>query len=311
MSSLDKYKLNPSKFGEIDIIANGSSSSVALVYKNDQKDIQYALKKILSNGDDKVLYKDFMKEVSIMSNLNHRNLIKLVGYSLPSENYDSFHIYTNYISNRTLEKVIKDDERLLENDKTLNPTRLSIIVYGIASAMNYLHKHKILHNDLKPENIILNDQFNPIIIDFGFSKYFNDNESSNSGISGSPYFMAPELFLDEEEEEEEKNISKIDVYAFGVTLLSLFTTKYQFQGVQPRTISQLINRVINGKRFVIPPKVPQFYVSLIQRCWSSNPKERPSFEDIMKELNSSDNFIFDGANIEKVHEYIQNNQNFK
>ena len=73
------------------------------------------------------------------------------------------------------------------------------------------------------------------------------------------YFMAPELFDDENEENHITN--KIEVYAFAFTLLSMFTTNYKFKGRQRRSISQLISNIINGKRYEISElKKQRFYI---------------------------------------------------
>ena len=240
-----------------------------------------------------------------MANINHPNLIKFVGFSFPSKNDQNFKIYSKYTPNDNLCEILKKDQLNNEKEKLLDATKRSIIVYGIASAMAYLHKNKIVHRDLKPENVFLDEDFKPILADFGLSKICDDNLNMTNRL-GTPYFMAPELFG-----EDEKDISnKIDVYAFAITILSLFTTNYRFQGAQPRSINQLVNKIINGKRYIIPNDVPDFYVSLIQRCWSNNIKDRPSFDDIVKELDKNDNFIFEGADKNVVHEYIKKIKNF-
>lgn len=296
--NINKLIIDTSNYVEEENIGEGNNSSVYLVHPKDQKDKKYALKKIPGDMNDKDLRERFEKEVTLMSNLNHPNLIKLIGFAYPSQKDHSYQILSNYLPNHTLEEVLKKDIPLPDENKLLNPTRMTIIIYGIASAMLYIHRRNIVHRDLKPENIFLNEDYRPVLSDFGLSLPSKENSSGTK--TGSPYFMAPELFYDE----DESLTNKVDVYAFGVTLYSLFSMSYKFEGVQPRTINQLINKVINGKRFVIPKDVPQFYSKLIKKCWSDDPKERPSFEEIVKEFNCKDDFILPGADKSQVHDYI-------
>ena len=71
---------------------------------------------------------------------------------------------------------------------------------------------------------------------------------------GTPYFMAPEIFGDE----EDKITKKIDVYSFTITLLSLFTPVYKFEGSQPKNLNQFVENIMNGKRYIIPKGIPKF-----------------------------------------------------
>lgn len=145
--------------------------------------------------------------------------------------------------------------------------------------MCYLHQNKIVHRDLKPENVFLDEEYRPVLSDFGLSRFCSDEMKMTSRV-GTPYFIAPEMFgLD-----EDKVTPKVDVYAFAVTLLSLFTTSYKFNGSQPKSINQLVENIINGKRYVIPDGTPDFYIDLINKCWESDSDNRPSFNKILKML---------------------------
>ena len=235
-----------------------------------------------------------------MSTLNYPSIIHFYGFSLPSKSDHCIQIYTDYLSNGNLFNALKHDETLDDDSKILTPTLRSIIVYGTVSGMCYLHKNNIIHRDLKPENIFLDKNYYPIISDFGLSRFIS-NELVMTRKLGTPYFMAPELLYDD----SKKITNKIDVYAFGVTLLTFFTTSYKFYGAQPREIIQLVNNILNGKRYVIPKGTPEYYVQLIKRCWAEDIDVRPSFKDILNEFNSSDDFIFEGSDKNQVHKYMK------
>ncbi|KAK8875869.1 hypothetical protein M9Y10_006044 [Tritrichomonas musculus] len=297
---LSKYIINPSSFEvENDFIREGNFGQVSLVHPKDDYNYKIALKKIPLDPDDKDLEKNFIREVTIMASLNHPNILDLIGFSLSSKKEQTFQIYTKYlpISNVTLKEE--------NHEKKLNGTQRTIIVYGIASAMSYLHRNNIVHRDLKPENIFLDEEFHPVLSDFGLSRICQEG-TKMTGKLGTPYFMAPELFTDE----EEKITKKIDVYAFAVTLLSMFTVDYKFEGIQPRTLNQLVSAVTNGKRYKIPNDVPEYYASLIKRCWSNDINERPSFDEIINEFDKNDDFILPGASKTKVYKFISGIKSF-
>lgn len=299
--SLADLIVNPKNFIEEKIIGEGSFSQVFLVHLNKNNNKKLALKQIDVGSERDDWQKTFIREISVMSTLNHPAIIHFYGFTLPSREFNFVQIYTDYLPNGTLLNALKNDET--NTTKTLTPTIRSIIIYGIVAGMNYLHKNNIIHRDLKPENIFLNKNYYPIISDFGLSK-FSENDLFMTTKLGTPYFMAPELF-NEESDSENKVTNKIDVYAFSVTLLSFFTTSYKFNGTQPRTISQLINKVTEGVRYTIPKDTPKYYSHLIKRCWDGDQDKRPSFDKILNEFDHNDDFIFKGSNKKQVHDYMK------
>lgn len=150
---LEKYLIDPRDYTEEEKISEGSFGSVLLVHPKNEKSQKIAAKKIPSNLADQDTYKSFIHEVSIMTNLNHPNLIKLVGFHIPSDKNQNYIIYSKYLKNNNLLDVLKKDENNNKKDKILNETKLSKIVYGIASAMTYLHAKNIVHCDLKPTSL--------------------------------------------------------------------------------------------------------------------------------------------------------------
>ena len=299
---LVNYLINPSHYKEEKIIGEGKFGSVSLVHSKSNCKYKIALKEIPADLNEKDSQKYFIREVLVMAELNHPSLIKMIGFSLPSKNDLFFKIYSEYIPNGTLLNALCRDELADESSIILTPTIRSKIIYGIASAMEYLHKQKIIHRDLKPENIFLDKENHPIISDFGLSR-FCTNDLMMTKKLGTPYYMAPELFSDD----SDTNIpitNKIDVYAFGMTLLTMFSTTFSFSGRKPRTISQLLRYILSGKRYIIPNDVPEFYSDLIQKCWLNNALERPSFEQIVKLFDQSDDFMIHGSDIEEVHKFM-------
>lgn len=138
--------------------------------------------------------------------------------------------------------------------------------------MEFLHCNNIIHRDLKPENILLNDYFFPKISDFGLSKIFDPNIRSNQTMhSATPQYMAPEMLKNEDYNES------VDVFSFGIIMYDIITEKYPYSNISNCFV--IPHLVLKGCRLEFPldkkiyPKIKE----LIEKCWSQNPSNRPSF----------------------------------
>lgn len=104
---------------------------------------------------------------------------------------------------------------LADSNSNWNATKKCICLIEIFNAFRYLHKEGIIHRDLKPDNILINSNFYPIVCDFGLSKCFSEIFSNsikfeNSGMFGTPLYMAPEVI------NEDFYGPCVDVYSFGM-----------------------------------------------------------------------------------------------
>jgi len=153
--------------------------------------------------------------------------------------------------------------------------------------MNYLHKRSVLHLDLKPLNILVDNGYICKVSDFGLSKVaikISENNSlhaTNNG-AGTPVYMAPEVFM-------ATNVgSKADVYSFGIIMWQLVSREQPFAEYNPVFRGNpyaLAVKVINDR---LRPKVPSRsffgYASLMQNCWEHDPIHRPDFQTIIETL---------------------------
>ncbi|KAJ9563178.1 hypothetical protein OSB04_008338 [Centaurea solstitialis] len=182
------------------------------VYKgilNDGREV--AVKRLSENSAQGV--EEFKNEVIFISRLQHRNLVKILGYCF--EGKEKILVY-EYMPNKGLDLFLFDDK----TSKTLNLIQRFHIINGIARGLLYLHQDsrlRIIHRDLKAANILLDHDMNPKISDFGLARSFGGNETTTktNRVVGTYGYMSPEYA-------RHGTFSvKSDVFSFGVLLLEI------------------------------------------------------------------------------------------
>uniref|UniRef100_A0A0D9UW38 Protein kinase domain-containing protein n=1 Tax=Leersia perrieri TaxID=77586 RepID=A0A0D9UW38_9ORYZ len=165
------------------------------------------------NGNSNCNGEDFINEVSTIGRIHHVNVVRLVGFC--SEEMTRALVY-EYMPRGSLDKYIFSSEKSFSWDK------LNEIALGIARGINYLHQGcemQILHFDLKPHNILLDDNFVPKVADFGLAKLYPRDKSfvPVSAARGTVGYIAPEMIS----RSFGVISSKSDVYSFGMLLLEM------------------------------------------------------------------------------------------
>lgn len=273
-------------YGEVNFLKDIGSNKKCVVKIN---------KDTLSDDRSRLL---FNREVRILAVYLHPAIVPFLGYSI-KDNHGC--IYLEEIENGSLAELIK-------RKQSLSMTQKYIISYGVALAMQYLHRYDCIHRDLKTENILLDKYFYPYITDFGTSKEVSQEELiSSSKFATTPKITAPELLEDEidDEDMDPKNSFPIDVYAYGITLFELWAGKQIYQNYK-RTYPLFID-INKGYREEIPPGVKDNWKELIKICWSPDPKKRPTFDKIIEYLQSPKYFTkdIDKKEVKKYEEFLK------
>ncbi|XP_050271295.1 G-type lectin S-receptor-like serine/threonine-protein kinase SD2-5 isoform X2 [Quercus robur] len=175
--------------------------------------------------------KSFLAEVETIGSIHHINLVRLIGFC--AEKYHRLLVY-EYMSNGSLDRWVfhKNPEMLLDWK-----LRKKIII-EIARGLSYLHedcRQKIVHLDIKPHNILLDENFNAKVSDFGLSKLVDHDQSQVvTNMRGTPGYMAPEWL-------SSMITEKVDVYSFGVVLLEILCGRRNFDHSQPEEAMHLLD----------------------------------------------------------------------
>jgi len=213
------------------------------------------------------LLKDFQQEINVMSYLRHPNTVLLMGACIDPKR---FAIVTEFCSKGSVEDLVYDKKKI--------DWKLKVkIARDTAIGTLYLHKMKIIHLDLKPANLLLDDNLNVKVADFGLSRLM---QSTSKCSDGTPGYMSLEQF------EGREVTSKVDVYAYHIVLWELLTQIRPWDGINSQ--QELVDALKSGTRNPISPQLekstPRWFLSLIDHCGALYPQDRPTFDDILKNL---------------------------
>lgn len=222
----DETTLDLNQYNLLKKIGSGAFSEVYKVEEKSSKTI-FAAKILLKSleQEDNTTIIDLRREINIMSKLNHPSILQFIGFS-PTNFLNELKpvIITEFMPNDSLQEIINLERKSI-SASFWNDTRKLINIYGIASAMSYLHAHNIIHRDLKPANILMDSFLCPKIADFGLSKINTIEKvdsiikSADGCIKGTPSYMAPEIWFRVEYSKAS------DVYTFGLILFEIYTHK--------------------------------------------------------------------------------------
>ncbi|QHO08804.1 hypothetical protein HN51_067393 [Arachis hypogaea] len=234
----------------------------------------------------------FVNEVVILSQINHRNIVKLLGFCLETE--APLLVY-EFIPNGTLAQHIHNKHH--ESSSPLSWDSRLRIACEVAGAVAYMHSSAsipIFHRDIKPTNILLDSNYSAKVSDFGTSRSLpQDKTHLTTQIGGTFGYIDPEYF------QSSQFSDKSDVYSFGVVLVEIITGKKPISFIEEDEGQNLIAEFISVMKEnkvcdILDPKVLKeakkdeivAISNLAMRCLRLNGKKRPTMKEVSAELES-------------------------
>eukprot|EP01089_Gocevia_fonbrunei_P023102 TRINITY_DN9593_c0_g1_i1.p1 TRINITY_DN9593_c0_g1~~TRINITY_DN9593_c0_g1_i1.p1 ORF type:complete len:568 (-),score=107.07 TRINITY_DN9593_c0_g1_i1:21-1724(-) len=212
----------------------------------------------------------FRDEVSVMSKLIHPNVVLFMGACTQP---GKLMIVT--------ELLPMDLDTLFIKKKANYPLIQKLgMARDAALGMNWLHRNKpqFIHRDLKLSNLLVTEDHKVKVCDFGLVRIRHDIKREEQGAQGSPLYMAPEVFIGTWDE-------KCDLYSFGLLLWEMIYQKQVFPHYSNQLAKLIIAVCDAGERPPITDEVPPRLADLMRRCWADNPRDRPTFAKVVKDLD--------------------------
>jgi len=249
------------------------------VYEGKYRGRKVAIKKLHANTKSpRAVLQSFQAETTIMS-FSHPNIVRTLAASSAELPLSSRLIVMEFAGSRTLRNIINDEKELIDEKRRLK--------FGLhlASALEFIHEREIVHLDVKPANILVDDHDVCKLGDFGCSQIVMDGDDglpaspTYSYLTGTFAYRAPELL------KGEVPTTKADMYSMGICLWQLLTRE------NPYGSENLYVVVFGVVAYNLRPRVPSTdnqtlieYENLIEKLWQSNPALRPTAKDALTTL---------------------------
>ncbi|KAJ8556370.1 hypothetical protein K7X08_029761 [Anisodus acutangulus] len=228
----------------------------------------------------------FKQEVTVWQKLDHPNVTKFVGASMgtsnlkipsknPSEDYTTYPsraccVLVEFLHGGTLKNY------LFKNRKKKLAFKIVIqLALDLSRGLGYLHSEKIVHLDVKAENMLLDIDRTLKIADFGVARVEAQNPQDMTGETGTPGYMAPEVL------EGKPYNRKCDIYSFGICLWEIYCCDLPYPDISFAEVSSAVVR--QKLRPEIPRCCPSSLSHIMKKCWDLNPKRRPEMDEFFLE----------------------------
>ncbi|CAD7696214.1 unnamed protein product [Ostreobium quekettii] len=227
-----------------------------------------AIKRLLES--DATTIGQFKKEVTLLARIRHPNLILFIGYCTTPH----LCIISEFMQRGCLYSILR------RQATPLCPKLQKLVSISVARGMAYLHglSPPILHLDIKSPNILVDSNWRVKVADFGLSRMrFRSFVTAGPSGGGTPHWMAPELLRSEHIDE------KADIFSYGVILWEILTGELPWEGMNPMQVVAAVG--FNNRSLPVPTAGDPFLINMFQRCCAWEPSDRPTFHEILAELD--------------------------
>jgi serine/threonine protein kinase len=270
----------PEKIGKYPVIGAAGSGNMGMVYIGYDpfhgRDVAIKVCRLSPEIDEetaRVARKMFFNEAHMAGVLDHPNITRVLD---AGEEHDEPYLVMEYVDGgKTLEFFCKPEQ-------LLPLTTVAKVVFRCAKALDYAHRRGVIHRDIKPSNLMLTDDDNVKIGDFGVAQLPMNESTHVMGIMGSPLYMSPEQLRDEQLS------GRTDLYSLGVVMFELLTGQQPFIAAN---FAQLMRKIINDappSLATLRPDLPESVVDIVNRALTKNPDDRyQSGSDFASDLVSA------------------------
>ncbi|XP_071846820.1 serine/threonine-protein kinase Nek1-like isoform X7 [Apostichopus japonicus] len=270
---MDRY-IRKKKIGE-------GSFGTALLVQSKADGKNYVIKEINISKMKRKEKEEAKKEVSVLRKMKHPNI---VSYTESFEELGNLYIVMDYCDGGDLyQRINARRGALIPEDQIMD------WFVQICLALKHVHDRKILHRDIKSQNIFLTSRGIIKIGDFGIARVLNNTMELARTCIGTPYYLSPEIC------ENKPYNNKSDIWALGCVLYELCTLKHAFEA---GNMKNLVLKIIRGSYPPVAPKYSYDLRNLINQLFKRNPRDRPSVNTILKK-----NFI-----MKRIRKYLTDAQ---
>ena len=259
------------ELGNYHVLEMIGKGGMAIVYKGRHKTLSrriVAIKMLSASLEGDASFSErFFREAEVMDQLRHPNIVTL--YDFIEENGHYF-IVMEYVAGKTLSEIIK------EAGGPLSYAEIRAVFQQVLAGIGHAHQLGIVHRDMKPGNIMINEEGEAKITDFGIARLLGNNFEATlttTGVGiGSPYYMSPEQVL---ASKEHPITEASDIYSLGITLYQAATGKLPFEGADSLfTIMQSHVKKSPPPPREIVPGIPEPLENVILKAIEKKPEDR-------------------------------------
>ena len=255
-----KYKVKK-LFGE-------GSFGKAFLCSRDSDDDLCVIKQIKVEDMTKQEKEDVINESTILSKLDHPNIIKFFEFFESKTPQQTFNIVTEYADGGDLSEKIKE-----QNKTPFKESDILDYFTQICLALKHIHEKKIIHRDLKSGNVFLMKSGLVKLGDFGIAKTFKNTMDKAKTMVGTPYYLSPEII------QGKLYDNKSDIWSLGVLLYEMMTFKMPFEA---NTLPMLSMKIMRGNYTPPSSMYTKDLREIVSKCLMVDPSRRPSIREILK-----------------------------
>ncbi|KAM0966424.1 hypothetical protein ACFX2C_022185 [Malus domestica] len=234
----------------------------------------------------------FQKEVAVWHKLDHPNVTKFIGASMGTSDLKittkgsssdgvishparACCVIVEYVAGGTLKQYL-----IRNRHKKLAFKVVVQLALDLSRGLSYLHSQKIVHRDVKTENMLLDTRINLKIADFGVARVEAQNPRDMTGETGTLGYMAPEVL------DGKPYNRRCDVYSFGICLWEIYCCDMPYPDLSFADVSSAVVR--QNLRPEIPKCCPSSLANIMRMCWDGNADKRPEMGEVVKLLEAID-----------------------